>query len=99
MFQPLLPTLLTEKDSSFSTVKELHEVLQSATKNGRIKNIALTGPFGSGKSSILYTLQENYKDSEYLPISLATLQADEDTDDITGDKRDKSAKNDEEVEL
>lgn len=32
MFQPLLPTLLTEKDSSFSTVKELHEVLQSAIK-------------------------------------------------------------------
>lgn len=98
MLQPLIPKLLTDKDSSFSTVEELNEVLHYAIENGEIKNIALTGPFGSGKSSILHTLQEIYKDSHYLPISLATLQADEDTDDIMGDKKDKTKIKDEEVE-
>lgn len=45
-------------------------------KNEDIKNIALTGPYGSGKSSILKTFQNNYKgnDLKFLPISLATFK-------------------------
>ena len=40
-----------------------------------IKNIALTGPYGSGKSSILKTYVANYKknDLQFLNISLATF--------------------------
>ena len=38
-----------------------------------IKNIALTGPFGSGKSSVLQTLQNDFPQYNYLNISLATL--------------------------
>lgn len=38
-----------------------------------IKNIALTGPFGSGKSSVLLTLQHDFPQYNYLNISLATL--------------------------
>jgi len=38
-----------------------------------IKNIALTGPFGSGKSSVLLTLQKDFPQYKYLNISLATL--------------------------
>lgn len=77
MLKPLLPIELTNEDSSFQTVEELHEVLRKAIDEGNIKNIALTGPFGSGKSSILHTLRKIHKDFDYLPISLATLQAHE----------------------
>ena len=41
-----------------------------------IKNIALTGPYGSGKSTILKTFQNNYSGNElqFLNISLATFK-------------------------
>ncbi len=77
MLKPLLPKKLKETDSSFSTVQELKEVLHVAIDKGEIKNVALTGPFGFGKSSILLTLRDNCTEFEYLPISLATLQAHE----------------------
>lgn len=55
------------------------EALLWALKNRKkedIKNIALTGPYGSGKSSILKTFQKNYKDCDlkFLNISLATFK-------------------------
>jgi hypothetical protein len=45
-------------------------------KKEDIKNIALTGSYGSGKSSILKTFQKNYKgnDLKFLNISLATFK-------------------------
>ncbi len=77
MLQSLLPIKLKEGDPSHQTVDELAEVLSHALENEDIRNIALTGPFGSGKSSIIQTLMEEHKEFHYLPISLATLQADE----------------------
>lgn len=50
MLQSLLPMKLNKDDASYQTVKELAEVLDHAIKNKDIRNIALTGPFGSGKS-------------------------------------------------
>lgn len=44
-----------------------------ALKNKNIKNIALTGSYGSGKSSILKTFKEKHPEFEYLNISLATF--------------------------
>lgn len=78
MLQSLLPIKLKEGDPSHQTVDELAEVLNHALENEDIRNIALTGPFGSGKSSIIQTLMEGHKEFHYLPISLATLQAEED---------------------
>jgi hypothetical protein len=62
-----------------------------ALKNRRkedIKNIALTGPYGSGKSSILKTFQKNYKgrDLKFLNISLATFIEEKPKFDINGNK-------------
>lgn len=72
------------------------KALSWALKNRKkedIKNIALTGPYGSGKSSILKTFQKNYrgKDLKFLNISLATFaeekpKFDKDGNQITIDK-------------
>lgn len=49
--------------------------------------MALTGPFGSGKSSVLLTLMQDFQINgrEYLPISLATLQANEEKGECEGE--------------
>lgn len=45
-------------------------------KEKDIKNVALTGPYGSGKSSVLKTFQKKYsgKELQFLNISLATFK-------------------------
>jgi hypothetical protein len=61
---------------------EYRQALDWALKNRKnedIKNIALTGPYGSGKSSILKTYINTNKDKSlhFLPISLATFKEEE----------------------
>lgn len=70
--QSLQPSLLKEEDKSYQSVKDIAYRLQE----GDATNIALTGPYGSGKSSILLTLRKNFPQYEYLNISLATLNTD-----------------------
>jgi len=52
------------------------KAISYALENPRIKNIALTGPYGSGKSSIIraYEKNNNYK---FLNISLASFNEDD----------------------
>ena len=45
-------------------------------KDNYVKNIALTGTYGSGKSSVLLTLMHNIPEYNYLNISLAMLDKD-----------------------
>lgn len=80
----LLPKLLDKNDTAYKSVEELNKVITFAMKEKRIRNIALTGPYGSGKSSILQTFCRDHKeeknengDNKYkiLNISLATLQS------------------------
>jgi len=40
-------------------------------RNPNTRNIAITGPYGSGKSSIIKTFQKKHKEFKYLNISLA----------------------------
>ena len=69
----LTPIVLKDTDDSFNTVKDL----LGAIANDEILNIAVTGPYGSGKSSVIKTFKERVnKDVKILDISLATLDAD-----------------------
>ena len=70
---PLTPEVITDKGSqSYKTVREI----SAAINHNDVKNIAVTGPYGSGKSSILKTLMEDFNENrQYLSISLATLKS------------------------
>jgi hypothetical protein len=58
-----------------ATNKEIYFIaLKGALQNDDIKNIALTGTYGSGKSSIIKTFQKNYTEYVYLNISLASFK-------------------------
>ncbi|WP_324623310.1 YobI family P-loop NTPase [Delftia lacustris] len=48
------------------------EAILFATNNAKVSNIALTGPYGSGKSSIIQSFLKNYR-RPALHISLATF--------------------------
>lgn len=100
----LLPALIEKTDKSYVAVEELGQVLQETlspnVKNipagRRIKNIAITGPYGAGKSSIIQTLERDYPSFEYLNISLATLRTDDDatkTDDPDNNASDNNEEN------
>ena len=70
----LTPVLLKDSDLSYKTVDDLLHAIDDE----HILNIAVTGPYGSGKSSVLNTLMEKApKDAIFLDISLATLDADD----------------------
>lgn len=99
----LLPKKIDKSDASYKSVTELNDALSIAEKE-HIRNIALTGPFGSGKSSVLITLMEDFaNEHKFLPISLATLQANEEqivaddgkdtSSELTGAEKEKRIEN------
>lgn len=62
----LTPIVLKDTDDSFNTVKDL----LNAIANDEILNIAVTGPYGSGKSSVIKTFKERVnRDVKILDIS------------------------------
>lgn len=69
-----------EKDKAYQSVLDIEERLQKKDAT----NIALTGPYGSGKSSVLMSLKADFPGHKYLSISLATLQPVE--DELLNDK-------------
>lgn len=95
--QPLLPELITEDDDAYSVVEDLNEALNAAFEQEKIRNVALTGPYGSGKSSILETLITTLpEERKPLHISLATLRVDDTT--VESDNHSLSPKEREEAE-
>lgn len=71
-FVDLMPVDFADPDKSYS------KALEFALESKRIKNIALTGPYGSGKSSIIKTFEKNNKSKySFLNISLASFKDDE----------------------
>lgn len=67
-FEDLTPVNNADEDGEYS------EAILWALKNEDIKNIAITGPYGSGKSSVLRTFESQHPEYEYLNISLATFK-------------------------
>ena len=67
----LTPISITKDKPQYKTVLNIAHRL----KMGDALNIALTGPYGSGKSSILRTLKNDFPNFQYLSISLATLKS------------------------
>lgn len=66
-FEDFTPIILDAKDDKYS------DIIKYAIENTNTKNVALTGPYGSGKSSILKTFESKFIDYKYLNISLATF--------------------------
>lgn len=68
--ESLQPQRIQKGTPPYQSVLDIEERLQKEDAT----NIALTGPYGSGKSSILITLKKDFPDYNYLSISLATLK-------------------------
>lgn len=66
-FQSLSPCITDENNQVYL------DVLNDALANEDNKNIAITGIYGSGKSSIIRTYQHKHKEHSYLNISLASF--------------------------
>ena len=64
----LTPIANADEDNAYS------DMLKFALSQDKISNIAVTGPYGSGKSSVLLTFQIQNPDWKYLNISLATFK-------------------------
>jgi hypothetical protein len=71
-FVDLAPTDAADQSGIYS------EALLFAITNDKVSNIAITGPYGSGKSSIIRSFLKNYRRSA-LQISLAAFVAETDT--------------------
>ena len=79
--ESLQPQCINEEEKAYQSVKDIAKRLELKDAT----NIALTGPYGSGKSSILLTLQKKYRQYNYLNISLATLRPSEQKEEPNSD--------------
>lgn len=71
VFEPLTPVLL-EMDRS----QRYESELLSALSNDQIRNIAITGEYGAGKSSVIRTFVDRHPELTYAFVSLAAFGKD-----------------------
>ena len=64
IFQKLTP-------ADDADIKVYDEAMQYIFDNADIKNIAISGSYGAGKSSLIETLKKRYSDKKFLTVSLA----------------------------
>ncbi|ENV23700.1 YobI family P-loop NTPase [Acinetobacter bereziniae] len=81
----LTPIPDADKDNAYSNM------LKFALSQDKIKNIAITGPYGSGKSSVLLTFREQNLQWNYLNISLATFKTPLEGDNVENQKKEVEA--------
>ena len=76
------------------TVKDVvtFEALDYALSQNNIYNIALTGNYGSGKSSVLQSYMKQNKTNKFLNISLATFAIEEKDENVKTEEKDENAK-------
>lgn len=60
-------------DDSLKNNVEYFSALKWALENPKIKNIAISGPYGAGKSSIIQSFVKKYPKYKYINISLANF--------------------------
>ncbi len=84
----LAPKVLTD-EKDIEKIQTYLDSLEKTINQKGITNIALTGGYGSGKSTILKTFQNQKKKHKYLNISLASFN------DITEEKGNQKAKKEE----
>lgn len=68
-------------ESDIKNGEEYLQALHWGLKNRKVKNIALTGPYGSGKSSIIKSYLNKHPSTKALNISLATFDYKKKDDD------------------
>ncbi|OXR38672.1 hypothetical protein PSJE_00115 [Pseudomonas jessenii] len=71
VFEPLTPVLLEPRLSH-----RYESELLSALRNDQVRNIAITGEYGAGKSSVIRTFVERHPELEFAFISLAAFGKD-----------------------
>lgn len=76
----LAPKVLTKEDD-LKKIKPYLTALKNAIDDTNITNIAISGSYGSGKSTIIKTFQNQNK-NKYLNISLASFNDNEDKTDL-----------------
>lgn len=67
-FEPLIPVLLEDEHTKRYESELLHSL-----RNEHVRNIALTGAYGAGKSSVIKTFFENHATYTPVFVSLATF--------------------------
>ena len=67
---------LAPKEEVDKRMYSYHKALSWALKNKNIYNIAISGPYGSGKSTIIRSFLRNHSEIEYINISLADFLSD-----------------------
>lgn len=72
--EPLTPVVLNENEKQMLSYENYAQALDEAFHNERICNIALSGPYGAGKSTIMQTYESEHKDRRCIHISLAKFQ-------------------------
>lgn len=70
-FEPLTPVVM-EGEQADRYVCELRHALE----NDQVRNIALTGGYGAGKSSVIRTFFDRHPEYEHIYVSLATFSKD-----------------------
>jgi len=68
----LAPKVL-DSDEDIKRIQPYLDSLKVAIEDGCANNIAITGRYGSGKSTVLRTFQKEHKEYSYLNISLASF--------------------------
>jgi len=75
----VVPPVFLEDLSPIDNVEKMEsydQALSWAVANDHVKNIAVTGPYGAGKSSLLKTFEKKHDNYNFLFVSLASFQDD-----------------------
>lgn len=73
--EPLTPIVLNEEEKQLRSYENYAQALDEAFQNEKICNVALSGPYGAGKSTIMQTYESEHPDKRCIHISLAKFES------------------------